>query len=153
MYSDWFNFDDFGFGIMLLLKLSTGEDWNFFMFEYARTTYDCVAGLGCGNPNSFAFFISFKFVVTFVMINLFVLVVLELFEKYFIETDNIVSKFKEDFETFQFNWLALGPTHSGYMLSQTKLVRFFTKLPDPLGMEGMGPNEITKQILDMGLKR
>ena len=151
--NDWFNFNDFGFAIMLLLKLATGEDWNFFMFEYARTSDNCVAGIGCGDVSAYAYFISYKFVSTFVMINLFVLVVLQLFEKYFIETDNIVSKFKEDFEVFQFNWLAIGPTHSGYMLSQTKLLRFFTKLPDPLGMEGMGPNEITKQILDMGIRR
>ena len=151
--SDWFNMNDFGFAIMLLLKLSTGEDWNFFMFEYAHTSNDCAAGLGCGDWTSFAYFISFKFVTTFVMINLFVLVVLQLFEKYFIETDNIVSKFKEDFEIFQLNWLSLGPTHSGYMLGQNKLLRFFTKLPDPLGMEGLEPNELSRNILDMGIRR
>ena len=151
--SDWYNFNDFGFAMMLLLKLATGEDWNFFMFEYARTTENCVAGLGCGDPEAYAYFITYKLVTTFVMINLFVLVVLQLFEKYFIETDNLVSKFKEDCEIFQFNWLSLGPTYSGYMLSQAKLIRFFTRLPDPLGMEGMTPNEVTKQILDMGIKR
>ena len=151
--TDWFNFDDFGFAMMLLLKLATGEDWNFFMFEYAHTSDDCAAGLGCGDVTAYAYFISFKFVSSFVMINLFVLVVLQLFEKYFIQTDNIVSKFKEDFEVFQVNWLSLGPTHSGCMLSQTKLLRFFNRLPDPLGMEGLNPNELTRQILDMGIKR
>lgn len=151
--SDWFNFDDFGFAMMLLLKLSTGEDWNFFMMEYAHTSNSCAEGVGCGDYVAFAYFITFKFVVTFVMINLFVLVVLELFEKYFIETDNIVSKFKEDFENFQSNWISLGPTHSGYFLNQAKLLRFFSRLPEPLGMEGMEPNYMSRQILDMGIRR
>ena len=87
------------------------------------------------------------------MINLFILVVLQLFEKYFIQTDNIVSKFKEDFEVFQLNWLALGPTHSGYMLNQTKLIRFYSRIPEPLGMEGMELNQITKAIINMGIRR
>ena len=35
--SDWFNYSNFGFAMLLLLKYSTGEDWNYFMFEFART--------------------------------------------------------------------------------------------------------------------
>ena len=151
--SDWFNFNDFGFAMMLLLKLSTGDDWNFFMFDYARTSYSCAAGLGCGDPSAYAFFLSFKFVITFVMINLFVLIVLELFDKYYIQTDNIVNKFKEDFEVFQQNWLSIGPTHAGYMISQNKLFRFFSRIPDPLGMEGMEINKMTVAILEMGIRR
>lgn len=151
--SDWFNFNNFGFAMMLLLKLSTGEDWNFFMFDYARTTYSCVAGLGCGNPSAYAFFLTFKFVVTFVMINLFVLIVLELFDKFYIQSDNIMNKFKEDFEVFQQNWLEIGPTHAGYMISQNKLFRFFSRIPDPLGMEGMEINKMTVAILEMGIRR
>ena len=151
--TDWFNFNDFGFAMMLLLKLATGEDWNFFMFEYAHTSNDCAAGIGCGDVTAYVYFISYKFVSTFVMINLFVLVVLQLFEKYFIETDNIVSKFKEDFEIFQLNWISLGPTHSGYFLNQTKLLRFYSRMPEPLGMEGMEPNYMSRQILDMGIRR
>ena len=151
--SDWFNYSNFGFAMLLLFKNSTGEDWNNFMFEFARTDPNCAAGLGCGRLAAYAFYLSFKFIVTFVMINLFVLVVLGLFDKYFIQSDNIMSKFKEDVEIFQTHWLALGPTHSGYMLNQSKLLRFFSRLPDPLGLEGMGPNELTKFILDMSIRR
>ena len=74
--SDWFNFDNFGFAMMFLFKLSTGEDWNFFMMEYAHTQTIVQQELAVGIYVAFAYFITFKFVVTFVMINLFVLVVL-----------------------------------------------------------------------------
>ena len=151
--SDWFNFDNFGFGMLLLLKLATGEDWNFFMFDYARTSFNCVAGLGCGDPWAYAYFMSFKYFITFVMINLFILIVLQLFDKYFLQTDNIVSKFKEEFEVFQENWQSIGPTHSGYMISQEKLLRFFRRLPEPLGMEGMEPNEMSRTIVEMSIRR
>ena len=151
--SDWFNFSNFGFAMMLLLKLATGEDWNFFMFDYARTSDNCAAGLGCGDIAAYLYFMSFKFAITFVMLNLFVLVVLQLFEKYFIQTDNIITKFKDDFEIFQENWQSLGTTQAGYMLSQNKLIRFFARIPEPLGMEGMEPNVMAKAIIDLGIRR
>ena len=151
--SDWFNFDNFGFAMMLLLKLATGEDWNNFMFETAKTSDNCVAGLGCGDPAAFAYYLSFKYFISFVMINLFVLIVLQLFDKYFLQTDNIVNKFKEEFEIFQDNWQVIGPTHSGYMVNQEKLLRFFRRIPEPLGMEGMEPNLMSRTIVEMNIRR
>ena len=151
--SDWFNFDNFGFAMMLLLKLATGEDWNNFMFEYARTSDTCTAGLGCGDAVTYIYFLAFKFFISFVMINLFVLITLELFDKYFIQSDNIVSKFKEEYEVFQEHWQNIGPIYSGYMMSQDKLMRFFRRIPEPMGMEGMDPNLMSRRIVEMGIRR
>jgi hypothetical protein len=151
--SNFYNFSNFGLAMILCLKIATGEDWNKFMFDCARTSTKCAAGLGCGNPVAYVYFLSFKLVVSFIMLNLFVLVVLQLFEKYFIETGNMVSKFREDLEIFQENWQSCGPSHSGYMLAQNKLLRFFSRLPEPLGMAGNDLNEMTVDIIRMGIRR
>ncbi len=151
--SDFYNFDNFGLAMILCLKISTGEDWNLFMFDCARTTTDCTAGLGCGDAMAYVYFLTFKLVVTFIMLNLFILIVLQLFDKFFINTENIISKFKEDFESFQEHWQALGPTHSGFMMNQNKLIRFFSSLPQPLGAEGMSLNDTTRTIIELGIRR
>ena len=151
--NDFYNFNDFGHAMVLCLKMATGEDWNKFMFDCARTTTSCAAGLGCGNIVAFIYFLSFKLVVTFIMLNLFILVVLQLFEKYFLEDENIVSKFKEEYDKFQETWLTLAPSHGGFMISQHKLRRFFGSLTGPMGMEGMDVNTMTKSIIDMGILR
>ncbi len=150
---DFYNFSNFGNAMVLCLKLATGEDWNKFMFDCARTTTSCAPGLGCGDPVAFIYFLTFKMVVTFIMLNLFILVVLQLFEKYFLEDENIVAKFKEDYQCFQDKWQAMAPTHSGFMISQDKLRRFFNSLTGPMGMEGLSVNSMTKEILDMGIRR
>ena len=147
-----YNFSNFGLAIMLCLKISTGEDWNMYMFDYARTSYNCAAGIGCGNWYSYAYFISFKIIVTFIMLNLFVLVVLQLFEKYFIADGNIVSTFKEDFDIFHDKWLQTKPSHMGYFIHNDKLRKFFRSLPPRFGFEGDDPDFLSKQIISLGIR-
>ncbi len=147
-----YNFSNFGLAFMLCLKMSTGEDWNIFMFDCARTSYTCAAGLGCGKYYAYAYFISFKIVVTFIMLNLFVLVVLQLFEKYFIESENIVSTFKEDFELFQEKWQMAHPSHSGFFMNVDKLCKFFNSLPSRFYHEENDPNRLSKYILSLGIR-
>ena len=151
--NDLYNFSNFGSAMILCLKMATGEDWNVFMFDCARTSTSCTAGLGCGNAVSYIYFMSFKLVITFIMLNLFILIVLQLFDKFFINTENIISKFKEDFEIFQEHWQAQAPTHGGFMLNQNKLIRFFGSLPQPLGTEGTSLNETTRTIIDLNIHR
>ncbi len=127
--NDFYNFNSFGSGMILCLKMATGEDWNTFMYDCAKSPPGCAPGMGCGNAISFIYFITFKLVVSFIMLNLFILIVLQLFDKYYFSSDNIISKYKEDFEVFQQNWISSGTTHSGYMISEDKLSRFFARLP------------------------
>jgi hypothetical protein len=147
------NFSNFGFAFLLNLRIATGEDWNNIMFDCARTTYDCVAGVGCGNISAYLYFISNQIVVTFVMLNLFVLVVLQLFEKYFITEDNALSTFKEDFELFQEKWLEAKPSHLGFFIHVDKLRKFFISLPPNFGFEGDDPNKLIMQIIALGIRR
>lgn len=151
--NDLYNFENFGYGLLLSFKIATGEDWNNFMFDYARTTTSCAMGLGCGNGVAFIYFIAAKFIVSFIMLNLFILVVLELFDKFYFADDNVISQYKDEYEKFQENWMSIGATHSGFMLSQEKLLRFFSKLTGPAGMEGMDADARSREIILMGIRR
>eukprot|EP01022_Parablepharisma_sp_SALTPOND_P016346 TRINITY_DN2382_c0_g1_i1.p1 TRINITY_DN2382_c0_g1~~TRINITY_DN2382_c0_g1_i1.p1 ORF type:complete len:1853 (+),score=104.69 TRINITY_DN2382_c0_g1_i1:61-5559(+) len=147
-----YNFTNFAFSLMACLKIATGEDWNLLMFDCARTSTSCVAGVGCGKWYAYVYFISFKIVITFIMLNLFVLVVLQLFEKYFDSSDNILRKFKNDFEIFQEVWRHAKPTKSGLFISTDKLRKFFTDLPPYFGFNSNDVNLRTKQIMSLGIR-
>jgi len=147
------NFSNFGMAIKLCLEISTGEDWNTIMYDCARDKGNCVAGIGCGKWYSYAYFISLKIIVTFVMLNLFVLVVLQLFEKYFISDENIMSTFKEDFDIFQEKWLEAKPSHLGFFIHESKLMKLFWSLPPKFGFEADNPNLLAKRIMDLDIRR
>ena len=65
--------------MMLLFRSATGEDWFKIMFDCTRTT-DCYEPDGhsnCGTLFGFAYFITFIMICSFIMINLFVLVIID----------------------------------------------------------------------------
>ena len=95
--SEWKNFSNFHQSFQLLFSISTGEDWNLIMF-------DCRNEAKGGTPWAPFFFLSFILIVTHIMLNLFVLVIIQQFSKYYIEDDNPLARFEEDFEDFKDAW-------------------------------------------------
>lgn len=63
--SEWKNFTNFHQSFSLLFSISTGEDWN-------RIMYDCTKKSGF----AIVFFLTFIVVVSYVMLNLFILVII-----------------------------------------------------------------------------
>ncbi len=95
--SDWKNFTNFHQSFSLLFSISTGEDWNRIMYDCMDTSSSCIQGKTCGTQLAPLFFLSFILLVTHIMLNLFVLVIIQQFEKYYIEVDNPRQRFEEDF--------------------------------------------------------
>lgn len=74
---DYKNFKDFYSSFVLLFALSTGEDWNKVMFDCSRTKeWGCVEGIDCGSPFSYPFFFMLILVCSYIMLNLFILVII-----------------------------------------------------------------------------
>ena len=69
------NFSNFGMAMIILLRVSTGEDWNIIMYDCSRVS-DCLPGETCGSPAAYAYFVSFIVILSFIMLNLFILVIL-----------------------------------------------------------------------------
>ena len=94
------NFKDFTTSFLLLFALSTGEDRNKIMFDCSRTEADgCIEGENCGLPPfSYWYFIMLVLICSHVMLNLFILVIIEQFERYYLksDSDNMIIKFQND---------------------------------------------------------
>jgi len=75
---DYKNFRDFTNSFVLLFALSTGEDWNKVMFDCSREASDgCIEGINCGNKVfAYGFFVILILVCSYVMLNLFILVII-----------------------------------------------------------------------------
>ena len=65
---EFMNFKNFGNAMILLLRVLTGEDWNNAMFDVSVSTGHFVAGI---------YFISFRLIGSDVMLNLFILIILQ----------------------------------------------------------------------------
>ena len=50
------------------------------------------------------YFVSFVLICSYVMLNLFVLIILEQFDKYYLPKDNIIAKFKKNLQNFKDTW-------------------------------------------------
>jgi hypothetical protein len=93
------NFQNLWRAFLMLLRMSTGENWNGLMYSMADTPDGCVDDPdynpdwcvverkegcielnGCGNDSVFPYWYSFTLVVTFVMLNLFIGVILDAFD-------------------------------------------------------------------------
>ena len=70
------NFNNFGQAMIMLFRVSTGEDWNRIMFDTMRTE-DCIPNETCGTPYAPIFFILFILICTYIMLNLFILVIIQ----------------------------------------------------------------------------
>ena len=82
--------------------MSTGEDWNNIMRDTMNTEADnCIPDKTCGIWYAPIFFVPYMMLCTFIMLNLFILVIIQQFETYYLDEDNVISHFKEDFERFK----------------------------------------------------
>lgn len=142
------NFRDFGTAMISLLRFSTGENWDGFMYDTARRLDGCVndppynstyCGFndrvgctplnGCGNPAIFPYMLTFTLTVTFVFLNLFIGVILEGFQN----ADDSKKAIKpEDFIKFADHWAQFDPTATCYITIK-QLEHFIQTLYAPLG--------------------
>ena len=76
---DYKNFTVFHRSFLLLFSISTGEDWNLIMYDCSKTLPDCEPGQTCGSYFAPAYFIAVITLVTYVMLNLFILVIIQQF--------------------------------------------------------------------------
>ena len=71
------NFHNFSNSFLLLIALTTGEDWNKVMFDCSRQPEDgCIVNYNCGSRAAIPFFYILILVCSYIMLNLFVLVII-----------------------------------------------------------------------------
>lgn len=148
------NFQSIGSAMLLLLRFSTGENWNGFMHGLLEEREMCdpnpefnISSPWClreeDNPNCskingcaagisvFIYFYSFTMIVSFVILNMFVAVVLQAFEAS--NEGEILDP--ADLEHFVSVWAQFDP-HATWLIQASDVQVFLSRLQPPLGMAG-----------------
>lgn len=125
------NFKTSFYAMILLFRITTGEDWNKIMHDcmiskpYCTETPDTPNfwQTDCGNSAAaHIYFISFYIFVTFVFLNLFIAVIIENFSLFYSsDEDSLISN--TDLKDFQLTWNLVDKSRKGVLsVRQAKLV-------------------------------
>ncbi|CAD8210431.1 unnamed protein product [Paramecium octaurelia] len=119
------NFQDFHHSFEILFQCSTGEDWHKIMFDTMRggQEYNCV------------FFILFIIIQQYIMLNLFILIILDQYEINYFNSDNPLNKFQEFENIFVESWSKFAYQDKGMKMHGTSLVNLMFEMEQPLGYE------------------
>ena len=119
------NFKNFGIAMLTLFRCATGEDWHLIMFDLSHTGDDCISGKTCGHPIAPVFFISYIVVVSFIMLNLFILVLIQQFERTFENPDNPIDNYSTNVEDFRTAWAKYSAEFDGVKMHERHLLSLF----------------------------
>lgn len=122
--NEYYNFNNFFNALVLLFRASTGEDWPMFMFVYKEYN---------NALSTVAFFFSYIMLTTFIVINLFMLVVVQEFEENYFNEMNVRSKFELLSDGLQTVWSKFTVDSKGESIKSSRLQEFFQCLPQPYG--------------------
>lgn len=73
-------------------------------------------------------------IAQFIMLNMFILILLQEFEYYYVNPDNPMKHFKDDVEKFKIAWKVHGIKLEGTKIRADMLAPFFTSFKEPLGI-------------------
>ena len=154
------NFRSIGQAMLLLLRFSTGENWNGFMYGLMKERNGCdsdptyiesspwclnesdypncseINGCSASGYIVFAYFYSFTMIVSFVILNMFVAIVLQAFEA---SNEGEILEPK-DLEHFVSVWSKFDPDAT-WFINAADVQSFLSKLKPPLGMAGQPDND------------
>nr|XP_024002860.1 voltage-dependent N-type calcium channel subunit alpha-1B-like [Salvelinus alpinus] len=146
------NFQTFFQALMLLFRSATGEAWHEIMLScLSNRPCDKLSGSGgkeCGSDFAYFYFVSFIFLCSFLMLNLFVAVIMDNFE-YLTRDASILGPHHLD--EFIRVWAEYDPAACGRICYQDmyKLLRFISP---PLGLGKKCPNRVAyKRLVKMNM--
>ena len=117
--NEYSNFKNFGEALIVLLKLSTGDSWSSLMYECARQK---------GGLLSAAYFGSFVILTSFIMLNLFIMVILQSYEDHKTEAYKSIVRFQDHIKNFKKVWAK--HSSKGYRISYSELPNFIKSLDE-----------------------
>ena len=153
---DYSNFSTFGNSMLMCIRILTGEQWPQIMFDVSNTDSDWIPSKTCGFAYAPIYFISFHIICTYTILNLFILVIIQQFDMYYLSEDNVISKFDKDLGIFKKAWTQLTKENKCIKIKDNKLVLFFKTMSVPLGMEDEEINDDSdylRSIVLMNIKQ
>lgn len=151
-YDEYFNFNNFYTGFLLVFRSATGENWHIVMLELANKFSD----LGSNPLVVYLFMIAMNFLTFVIMINLFMLVVLQQYEELNSKDENPIAKFNDILVAFKTAWnIYSTEADDGYRLKNHQLTLFLQELDTSEFDSKFNKTieEIKKYIVDLKLLR
>ena len=121
---DYINFKNFSYSLMTIFKVATADDWNSIMVDVVNAKNDWWG----------FYFIIFYVLSSYILTNLFILVLLQQFENYNLNPHNPMHSFTEYLEKFRNVWSLFTAKHEKDILHETKLPKFLKTLREPMGI-------------------
>ncbi|XP_033240515.1 voltage-dependent calcium channel type A subunit alpha-1 isoform X22 [Drosophila miranda] len=147
------NFQSFIQGVMLLFRCATGEAWPNIMLACLKgkaCDEDAEKGPGeyCGSTLAYAYFVSFIFFCSFLMLNLFVAVIMDNFD-YLTRDSSILGAHHLD--EFVRIWAEYDPNATG-KIHYTEMYDMLKNMDPPLGFGNKCPNRLAyKKLIRMNM--
>lgn len=120
---EYVNFRDFHHSFVILFRSQTGEDWYLVMFDTMHQ----------GNQFNAVFWIIFIVIQEFIMLNLFILIILDQYDINYFHEDNPLLKFQISKKNFIKAWTHVSPT--GEYIHHERLIDLLYLLKQPLGFD------------------
>ncbi|XP_015795896.2 voltage-dependent calcium channel type A subunit alpha-1 isoform X5 [Tetranychus urticae] len=146
------NFQTFIQSLMLLFRCATGEAWQAIMLACTKGR-PCDPGTKknkpeCGSIWSYAYFVSFIFFCSFLMLNLFIAVIMDNFD-YLTRDSSILGAHHLD--EFIRVWAEYDPNASGW-IHYTEMYDMLRNMDPPLGFGNKCPNRLAyKKLIRMNM--
>lgn len=147
------NFRNFIQGLMLLFRCATGESWPNIMLSCIKgqpcdAKADKKADETCGSNLAYAYFVSFIFFCSFLMLNLFVAVIMDNFD-YLTRDSSILGAHHLD--EFVRIWAEYDPNATGKIL-YNEMYDMLKNMDPPLGFGNKCPNRLAyKKLIRMNM--
>ena len=125
LIDDYVNFSNFDMALLVLFRSATGETWYLIM-------YDCSQKLGQVASN--IYFCSFVGITTFIMLNLFTMVILQHYDDYQSNPNSVFKVFNKDLKKFKAVW-RLYASEDGLSVSFKDLPEILYDLGESLGVQ------------------
>ncbi|KAI9598651.1 Ion transport protein-domain-containing protein [Syncephalis fuscata] len=115
------NFQEFGNTLLLLLRMTTGENWNYVMHDMMTEGPYCVSNenyleTDCGSRYWALFlFISFYVIGTYILVNMFIVVVIDNFSYTYQRDIRAAYITRADLRGFKKVWVEYDPKATGYI--------------------------------------
>ncbi|KAH3664423.1 hypothetical protein WICMUC_005808 [Wickerhamomyces mucosus] len=119
--------------LIMLFKMSFGENWNYTMKDFAIEAPFCVSGsdlslTDCGNEQyAYILFIAWNIISMYIFVNMFISLIFENFSYVYKDNrgDEILTR--EEIRKFKYSWSKFDPHGTGY-ISLEQLPRFLRQL-------------------------
>jgi hypothetical protein len=136
--SEYFNFSNFGFSMIILWRISTGEDYPNIMYDVSNQL---------GSKVYYTYFIFFITIIDFIIIELFVSVIIQNYEEQAQNQESPLQIFTSQQKKFRKIWSYYSVQHSGFRLDKENLIDFLFEYAPKLGVIHERPTRIELILL------